>query len=196
MIIYPPGAGGNHLKNILCLDPSFVNSSDLDIQRIYYDSEESRIGEVPARPGRNIHEWMFDEIHSCYDRDYLLACHFGEIAPYLDRIQNIEKRILLLTIDSDIDRRILNKRQIRLGQNIHPYWLEEELPYLYQPRMYQTYFGIDIQHIMSIPIQDFWSQTLLEHTVIDRINSFLRKNIPKTSAQELHNRWQSINYFS
>ena len=194
IVCYPPGAGGNHFKNILCLDQSFANSKDLDIIKVYYKNKEEEIGEVPAIPGRNVHEYFIDQLCSDVDRDYILQCHFGEIAVYRDRIINLDKKLIILTIDQSNDRRMLEKRQNQLGQNIHPYWLDEELLLLYQPLMYTIYFGIPESNIMTIPINHFWNPDLDTHSIVDRTNDFLGKKIPKDQAQKLHDRWQEINY--
>ena len=195
LIAYPPSAGGNHLKNILCLDNSFANSIDLNIKKVYYENQGAKIGEVQSIPGRNVHEHFIDQVCQDIDSDYVLQCHFGEIANYRDRIFDLEKKLILLTIDDFTDRIILEKRQNRLGQHIHPYWLEEELLFLYQPEMYVRYFGISKNNIMSLPVHHFWKSDLETHSIIDRVNQFLNKQIPKKQAQDLHDRWQEINYY-
>lgn len=191
MILYPPSAGGNHLKNILCLDPSFANSGDLDINKVYYQNPGVNIGEVQSMPGRNVHKVLIEKFLSKPDKDYVLQCHFGEIAPYQSNIFQIQKRVLLITIDQDDDQSLLNKRQHKLGQHIHPYWLKEELPYLYQSAMCEKYFGFEKTEIMSIPMIKFWQKEI--NNLVNDINLFLDKKIPQNLAQNLHARWHQIN---
>lgn len=191
MILYPPSAGGNHLKNILCLDPSFANSGDLDIEKTYYQNPGVNIGEVQSIPGRNVHNFLIEKFLSEFNKDHILQCHFGEIASYQEKILDIEKRLILITIDDAIDRLLLRRRQSKLGQHIHPYWLDEELPYFYQPLICERYFGFLRSQILSIPLEKFWQKNLI--VTVEDINRFLDKKIPQDLAQNLHDRWHQIN---
>ena len=78
---------------------------------------------------------------------------------------------------------------------MHPYWLEEELVFLYQPMMYSRYFNISESDIISIPVHHFWEPDLAAHSIVDHVNQFLGKNIPKDRSQNLHDRWQEINLY-
>lgn len=191
MILYPPSAGGNHLKNILCLDQSWNNSSDLDIVKVYYENLGVQIGEVQSVPGRNVRAAFIDSIVDYPGKDYILQCHFGEIAPYRTKIQQVKKQVILLTIDDCKDRAFLNRRQHRLGQHIHPYWLDEELPYVYQPLMCERYFDIDPGAILPISVTQFWQRNITD--LVLGINEFTKKNIDLNQAQNLHDRWHKIN---
>ena len=193
VIAYPPSGGGNHLKNILCLDGSFANSSDLDISK--YTTGER---EVHSTTGRNMQEYRVDEAEAA-TQDYILHGHFGELAPWRDRINAIEnKKCVIIGIDTPRDRRLLDERQHRLGQMSHPYYLDEEQLYLYQPYFYQTYFTALPENIYTISINDFWHPDLTAHNIIPGLNTFLNKSVDQQQAQVLHNHWHinnDINYY-
>jgi len=191
VIAYPPSAGGNHLKNMLCIDPSFANSNDLD--RSKYTKGDR---EVHSTPGRNIQDYRISAAETA-TADYIIHGHFGELATQRDRINALaDKKIIVLTIDTERDKFLLNTRQHRLGQMSHPYYLDEEQPYLYQPYFYQTYFTGRPENIYTIALNDFWHPNV--DNIILGLNTFLNKNVDQEQAQVLHNHWHinnDINYY-
>jgi len=191
LIFYPPGSGGNHLKNLICLDTRFANTENVDHEQIYWHNQASLIGEVPAQGGRNVHEWNMAEFTQSPDRDRILACHYGELAAWRTQIQEIVERSIIISIETVEDQQWLQRRQDRLGQHLHPYWISEELPWLYQPQMLDRYFGIDTTKTMTLPMIDFWSEDI--GPTIDQLDQHLGISIPKDQAQKLHLRWREIN---
>jgi hypothetical protein len=193
-VAYIPGGGGNHLKNIMSLDPSFANSDDLD-ESVYSEITQP-VGTVHSVPGRNLHEVYLQRAIDEPNRSWLLLGHFGELALWRDKILSIyEKRVVLITIDHDVDRRLIMERNDRLQQNIHPYWLNEEQYFLYQPAIYNTYFRVAAQDIFSIPLHHFWHPDLQKYHIVDRLNSRFGLNIPVDRAQRLHDLWWKYNFF-
>lgn len=191
LVMYPPGTGGNHLRNLIALGAVFDNTLDIDHDRIYWHAPESAIGEVPARGGRNVHEWNMTEITTHPARSWLLACHFGEIAAWREDLKNLDIRAIVISIDRSVDQTLLQSRQQRLGQHCHPYWISEEFPWLYQPLMLQKYFSIDVGKILCIPMADFWSKDITP--VVTNLDSFLGIQIPNLEWQKIHSRWREIN---
>lgn len=191
LILYPPGSGGNHLKNLICLGARFTNTENIDHEQIYWHNPASLIGEVPAEGGRNVHEWNMAEFTQSPEKDWILACHFGELAAWREQIREIVKHSVVLSIDTHTDQQWLQRRQNRLGQHLHPYWISEELPWLYQPQMLACYFGINAAHSMTLPMCEFWSEDI--GPTIDRLDQHLGTRIPKDQAQKLHLRWREIN---
>jgi hypothetical protein len=193
IILYAPGSGGNHYKNMLCLDKKFVNHSDLRAD--IYDKENSPIGEVNCVAGRNLYPDLIDRIVGSSCDEFVIQAHFGELAQYSQQIKSIkEKKFLVITIKDDIDRRLLQSRQQRLGQNIHPYWLEEELPFLYCAEMCKSYYGAREESIFEISLYDAWNPDLSKSQIINQINRALFLNIPLESAQSLHTKWWELNF--
>jgi hypothetical protein len=189
VIAYPPAGGGNHLKNILCLDKSFDNSSDLDISK--YTSGER---EVHSTTGRNMQEHRVNEAETA-TQDYILHGHFGELAPWRTRINAIEdKKWIIININTVRDRRLLDERQHRLGQWGHEYYLNEEQPYLYQPEFYQTYFTGRTESVYTISINDLWNPDFEQSKIVHQLNVFLNKNIDQAQAQFLHSHWHTNNH--
>lgn len=188
VIAYPPSAGGNHLKNILCLDQSFANSNDLD-QNKYTGGNR----EVHSTNGRNMNTERVDAALRC-QQDFILHGHFGELAQWRDRINAItDKKWILINIDSERDRFLLDNRQHRLGQFSHEYYLNEEQPYLYRSEFYQSYFTGSAENIYTMALNDFWNPDLNQSQIIQQLNVFLNKNIDQAQAQVLHSQWHINN---
>jgi len=194
-VVYPPGAGGNHLKNLLCLSGEFVNSHELD--PAVYDAQDRPPGEVWCVGGRNLQPAFFDRISQSPKTGSVLTAHFGELAQHRSRIAMIpRKRLVIITIDCESARRRLEQRQTRLGQNIHPYWLDEELVWCYQTEIYMRYHGVAAEHCLEIPMLDFWRSDLIESDTLPRIESFLDISIPRQPAKTLHDKWCHSNFGS
>ncbi|CAB4137766.1 hypothetical protein UFOVP328_77 [uncultured Caudovirales phage] len=192
IVAYCPAAGGNHLKNILSLSPMFANSADMDLT--VYDRAQKTSGAVHSINGRNIQDIFIDPMHSQPDRTWLISGHFGELATARSRLHTVNKKFVIITMDTELDRQLLERRQQRLGQHCHPYWLNEEQPYLYQPEIYQTYFGTELCNIATVRLHDLWHPTLCDFSVIAKINEFLNINIDVDSAQKLQQQWWNANF--
>lgn len=192
IVAYCPSAGGNHLKNILSLSPTFANQAEMDLS--VYDRADQTSGAVHSVNGRNVQDIFIDRMQAHPDQCWLLSGHFGELAPVRSALSEVDKKFIIVTIDNSVDRRLLTNRQQRMGQQCHPYWLDEEQPYLYQPKMYQTYFDVDSANIATISLYDLWHPTLCNHAVINKLNDFLNINIDLESAQNLQQKWWQGNF--
>jgi hypothetical protein len=192
IVAYCPSAGGNHLKNILSLSSLFANRTELDLS--VYERIDQTSGAVHSISGRNVQDIFIDRIQAHPDHCWLLSGHFGELAPFKSALTTADKKFIIVTIDTPVDRRLLANRQQRMGQQCHPYWLEEEQLYLYQPEMYQTYFDVPAQNIATVSLYDLWHPTLCNGAVIDKINDFLKIDIDQESAQILQQKWWQGNF--
>jgi hypothetical protein len=192
IVAYCPASGGNHLKNILSLSSVFANQREMDLT--VYDRADQTSGAVHSVSGRNVQDIFIDRMIQHPEQCWLLSGHFGELAPVRQSLLAVDCKFLIVTIDQLVDRRLLERRQQRLGQHCHPYWLEEEQLYLYQPQMYQTYFGVDPASTATISLYDLWHPTLCDYTVITKINEFLNINIDRESAQNLQQKWWNSNF--
>jgi hypothetical protein len=191
IIAYPPSGGGNHLKNLLCLSDAFANSSDLNLEPYNTGNRE-----VHSTSGRNMNQYrMADALSS--SGDFILHGHFGELAPFRETINSIQyKRFVIVNIDTQQDRQVLQTRQKRLGQQSHDYYLHEEQYFLYQSQMYSTYFTGQECDIFSFPLTDLWHSAINYNGTWDRLNSFLGINIDLAQAQRLHDQWRANNQMS
>ena len=198
IVAYPPMAGGNHFKNLLCMAGSFANSSDFNPEVYEYAhapvSDSQPVGTVHSTGGRNVHKYLFEKIFAAPEKTWIIHGHFGELAPFRNELNLINnKKYIIITIDTDLDRKMLLERQQRLGGTSgHPYYLDEEQPYLYQPPMYTTYFTSD--DTLNTSIECAWHPNLSESKLIDTWNNYLNINIDITQAQHYHTLWWNSNF--
>jgi len=191
IIAYPPSGGGNHLKNLLCLSGTFANSNDLNLEPY-----ETGNREVHSTGGRNMNQYRIADALSSAG-DFILHGHFGELAPYRETINNVQnKKFVIISIDSSHDQYLLQRRQSRLGQQSHPYYLHEEQYFLYQPQMFSTYFTGQESKIFSFPLTELWHPVINHSTTWDSLNSFLGITIDLAQAQHLHDQWRANNQMS
>lgn len=191
MISYAPGGGGNHLKNCLSFGNYFDNSGDLNID-VYNGSAEPP-GTVHSIGGRNINQHLVEMYQQHPNGTWLGHGHFGELAQFRNELQDIRPlRFILLTLDNSIDRQLLQSRQSRLGQH-HPYWLHEEQLWLYQPAMYNTYFGC--HDIFSLSLYDFWNPEFAWSPAFANLKQWLGVDIDLRNVHDIHQRWFSMNFY-
>lgn len=199
IIAYPPGGGGNHLRNLCDLDARFQDQwpwSWVREQRVGlapYDSPQGMPGEVHSLPGRNIHAVFVEQISTQHATDYILQGHFGELAPHAAAIRSWpDTRWLLVTMDHDRDRHLLRERQNRL--QYHPYWLDEEQVFLYRAEMYTHYFGAIPDRVHAVSVQQLWQRDITASGVLDAINEAFDIMVDRTAAQCLHYKWCDLNF--
>lgn len=199
IIAYPPGGGGNHVRNLCDLNGQFrdqwpwewVQQQRVDLRP--YDDPSGQPGEVHSLPGRNIHEVFVEHISKHPDGQYLLQGHFGELAPYSAEIRSWpEVRWLIITMDDVQDRQLLKQRQQRL--QYHPYWMDEEQIFLYRPEMYIYFFGALPQRIHQLALRHLWHQDILHSGALDALEMAFDLSIDPYVAQELHNKWCLLNF--
>lgn len=200
IISYCPSSGGNHLRNIVALCGRFedqwpwdwVKQQSLGLS-VYYENRHPQ-GEVQELPGRNLREVYIDQMLANHDRDYLIHGHFGELARYRNQLLQLgPKRLLILSLEDKESRKKLLQRQDRLGQQIHPYWLDEEQIYLYRFNIYQTFFSIPSENISTVDIGEFWNPCLSKD-ILARLESFFDVEIDHDKAQEIHRLWYGFNF--
>jgi hypothetical protein len=199
IIAYPPGGGGNHLRNLCDLSDRFRDQWPWDwvkkqsVGLRCYDQPLGPPGEVHSLPGRNIHEVFVTHINDNPLDQYLLQGHFGELAPHACYIRSWQDvKWLLLTMDSEQDRHLLRQRQTRL--QYHPYWLDEEQIFLYRPEMYQHYFAADTAAMRTLPLSLLWQRDIYGSGVLAGLEQAFGLNIDPDLAQTLHTKWCDLNF--
>ena len=185
IVVFPPLAGGNHLRNLISLSSEYNNNS---FNTSIYHQHRT----VHARPGSNLQKEQFDNIiaNSC-----LLHGHFGEIMSCQHQIRAItNKKFIIICTDTNEDRILLNKR--KTANNYSPFTNQDyffgEQVFLYEPFMYHHYFNVPMENIMNIPITEWFIKDITP--VLARINYFLQIDIDMEKAKELHSIWFTKNF--
>ena len=185
-VVFPPTAGGNHLRNLISLSRNYSDNFD----DLIYQQKNT----VHAYPGRNLKKEQFTNI-LIGNNDHLLHGHFSEIMSYQHQIREIEnKKFIVICTDTDQDRQLLKKRKITNGYSPfdnQDYFFGEQV-FLYEPFMYHHYFNVPMTDIMNIPITEWFVENI--NPVLARINYFLQIDIDIDKAAELHKIWYTNNF--
>ena len=186
IVVLPPAAGGNHLRNLISLSSEYNNNS---FNTSIYHQHRT----VHARPGSNLQKEQFDNIiaNSC-----LLHGHFGEIMSYQTQIRELtDKKFIIICTDTNEDRQLLISRKIT--SKYFPFYEQDyffgEQVFLYEPFMYHHYFNVPMEAIMNIPITEWFVKDITP--ILKRINYFLQIDIDISKAEELHQIWYKNNLF-
>lgn len=189
VINYVPGAGGNHLKNLLCLSDKIANYKDLNLA--VYDIVQEAAGTVHSSPDRNVSEERLTAILSDTQGLYVMCGHFGELARYRSLLLSMQKTVFLtITFDQAHEQQWLKDRNQRLDQHVHPYWFYEEQPFLYQKEMCVDYWHAD--SVLEIPLVSFWDPDATNF--VRTINDFLALDLCLDRVQPFHTKWWHMNF--
>ena len=196
LVVYVPGAGGNHLKNLLCASGCYANSSDLDPAVYHSPNTERPPGEVWCVGGRNLQPIFFNRMTSDTAQHWVLAAHIGEMLHYHTQLSAIEyKKIIVVTLDNEHARRQLDQRQLRLGQCIHPYWLDEELSSMYRPETLSKLFVNSTDQYFNLCLGNFWNPNFVSDRSFNDLMIFLNIDMDRVSADQYHRLWCAVNNF-
>jgi hypothetical protein len=180
LIIFPPAAGGNHLKNI-------ISKTAVD----FYRNRDV----VHQLPGSNLKCSQVESALTNPETTHILHGHFGEIMSYQTQIRCIsDKKFIIICNDNSNDHNLLSQRRTRLGyfNFISGEYFESEQVFLYEPFMYHYYFDVPMENIMNIPISEWFVEDI--SSVIDKINYFLKTNLDVDAATTLHKLWYRNNF--
>jgi hypothetical protein len=181
IIAFPPGSGGNHLKNIVS-----VNTNEL--LSIYSTSGPT----VHLTSGGNLKKEQIDLALADQSVDHVLHGHFGEIMSFQNEIRRLKnKKFIILSPDSDNDRTLLNSRRQKLGLDFVKFknseYFDGEQVFLYEPFMYHYYYQLPMDNIMNISISEWFVEDI--SSVISRLNYFLKSDLDSVKINQLHRIW-------
>ena len=180
VIAFPPGGGGNHLKNII----SIGYSISIDVDQAY---KPVSVG-AHTDSSYNIRS---DQVINAIDNPAginILHGHFGEIMSFQNELRIIDnKKFILISPETEEDRRLVDYRRSLLKfTTLDPYFDNEQV-FLYECFMYHYYFNTSFDNIMNIAISELFSKDISQ--VIKRINQFLEIDIDSGYISQLHDKW-------
>lgn len=178
IISFPPGAGGNHLRNLLTLH-------DVNVSKLYSSLR------VHNQPGSNF------KISQAYDNngqvnDCVLLGHFGEVMSHRDEIRTWPNlKFILISPDTYNDRTLLHARWIKLGPSYQNFKLgsyyDGEQVFLYEAFMFRDCFATKMSNIMNISISEWFTEDI--SPVLDRISKFLDLDLDIDKCLHTHKLW-------
>ena len=146
IVVFPPAAGGNHLRNLI--DPTLDKTYLLDLYK-----EKS--------------PWVHANVGANFQIDRFLTQklshgHFGEIMSHQGIIREMANDIKLIVLSPDTpqDREILFNRRQKLNFTACPLpgdYFDSEQVFLYESFMYHYYFDIPRSNIMNVSVSQFFS---------------------------------------
>jgi hypothetical protein len=180
IIPFPPGGGGNHLKNIIASDISKLNYNNPTVHQT---------------PGHNLQANQVETALANPQATHILHGHFGEIMSYQNQIRNIkDKKFIIICNDNATDHDLLRRRRKQLGYFTFAKgeYFEGEQVFLYEPFMFHHYFDILMENIINIPISEWFVEDITP--VINEINYFLKINLDIVVVNKLHKIWYRNNF--
>ena len=185
IVVFPPAAGGNHLKNIIVSGCYHTDFSD-----VYTGKKKS----VHAHVGRNLQREHVENAVTSQDKIHVLHGHFGEIMSFQKELDNIvDKKFVIISPETSTDRKILSSRQQSLGDAsfIDDNYFDHEQVFLYECFMYHRYFSVPLDCIMNISITEMFTADLTP--ALDRLEFLLGIPIDRTKINNMHTTWLKAN---
>jgi len=184
-IVFPPGGGGNHLRNII----SSGYTTDDHLAKLYNGHKT-----VHSTVGSNLQHTQIENATLHQDQVHLLHGHFGEIMSFQQQVRNIaNKKFVIVSPDTIDDRKLLNIRRKTLGHctNTDGNYFDSEQVFLYEPFMYYWYFQTPMKNIMNISILEWFTRDI--DNVLDRLSYFLDLKLDKEQVNSIHLNWIKAN---
>lgn len=184
-VVFPPGAGGNHLRNIIVSCYKETDTSKL------YSKQKTT---VHSTMGSNLQDDQISNAVQHQDQMHVLHGHFGEIMSFQQQVRNIvDKKFVIISPDTVKDRRLLNNRRRALGyvNDIDGDYFDGEQVFLYEPFMYHWYFQVPMDHITNISVSEWFTKDI--DSVLNKLSYALRVSINKEQINYMHTNWIEAN---
>lgn len=177
VIVFPPMAGGNHLKNLLS------NLSEQEMDQIYRQKTVHTSREFGNFKPKDLLEKK------------LTLGHFGEILSHRDWIRSLKDvKFVILSPETNKDRQLLYKRR----QHLHCQdyfepegYFDQEQVFLYEAMMFNLYLGIPMSNLMNISIGDFFQENLRPE--LERVAYFTDMILDFNMCLRYHQIWRYRN---
>lgn len=182
IIAFPPGAGGNHLKNIITSD----------VEKLDYTTRTVHQHQIGGNR-RNLQSTQIRQATTDPHAGHVLHGHFGEIMSFRDEIRIIQnKKFIIVSPGSLTDQNMLNQRLQKIGnQYIRDGYFKGEQVFLYEAFIYHYCFQIPMENIMNIAISEWFIPDITQ--VVHRLNFFLKSNLDPIKINKLHSVWYKLN---
>jgi hypothetical protein len=196
-ISYPPGAGGNHLRNILALASDFLpdNPYKQNMQDQYSPGGHIFVHGADLAQAQlrgNMNSFKLHQAVMAPSKNHLLFGHFAEIASFRKDIKLIkDKKFILLGMDSQqcLDLWVKRSEHLKIGAG-HCYFQGEQF-FLYESYMYCDLFKTKESNVMNVSISEWFSADI--QAPLERIARFLSCNIDYDECKLLHEVWWTKN---
>jgi len=197
-ISFPPGGGGNHLRNMIAVNSNFIQEDEY--RQSIIDQYKRKTINVHGKDlaqnvmASNLNSFKLHRALMNPAQNYVFFGHFAEIMTLRNDIAKIaDKKFILLSIDTDKCRKIWLARSAELAQEpySYDYYLGEQV-FLYESFMYSNnIFQCKSSNVMNIGIGDWFSHNV--ETELNRVSQFLNCTFDLDQAKDMHNTWLEKN---
>lgn len=193
-LAFPPGSGGNHLRNMLLASTDFFCNTAGNIEEKY---SSPSITVHCNDTGSNIRSENLTSIKlktaiDAPEKNYLFYGHFAELLSFRDKIQQFQnKKFICISVKSDNCKRLLNQRKQAIGTpELDAYHVGEQT-FLYESLIYQKIYDVPADCVMDISITEFFSLDLT--SVKELLENFLSIDLNINKMYNLHQAWLEKN---
>lgn len=179
IIVFLPGAGGNHLANIISTDKKFISRVDGN----YYNQEPTVAHPVPTESEIPIS----DQIRNAKGCNHVFCCHLGTINWNLDGFNNsvANKKIIVIEFPNTARSELFMKRITTPGHYWLPSYKIEEYSWLYSVDVFRKLFGFtDITPLTVDMLFDPDS-----HRLVDCLHKEFNLQLNYDQVQSMHTKW-------
>ena len=193
-IVFPPCAGGNHLRNMILYSTDFFGVDYHDsIQAQYLDNRKDVHAEDIGHEyfQRNLTAYKLHQTVINPRKNHLFYGHFAEFCSHKDLIKTMQDvKILLLSPETDRCKCILTQRVADINDNhISGYFAEEQV-FLYEWNVYKELFKIRKNNIMNISISELFSENITD--AMNRVSHLIGASLTN-SYNIIHKLWLNKN---
>lgn len=184
-VIFPIGAGGNHLANLLSLSTKYERQVDF---AHYADLSTTTAHFSDALNLTN----LTDRICDLRNQSNVFCSHLAEYIWHQDLVkQNFQRRKFLI-INTHGAHEWIRYRMTQFNPGLVNEYVWQETATLYSQAVFASltgendFFNIDINNLFDCEPNSF----------VDFLEQMLLIKIPRELACEVHQKWQNANYMS
>ena len=191
-LVFPPAAGGNHLRNILLYSTTVFNNTADNIQQKY----SSNTVTVHCKDiGSSLYSENLTQtklINASTTKHNLFYGHFAELLSFKHTIDQLpNKKFICISVRDDASKNLLNQRKNIIGTpQLDEYHLGEQT-FLYENLVYRKIFDLQDLDIMDISLNELFFPDLT--VPMQLIENFLDIKIDMKKVDHLHAMWLEKN---
>jgi hypothetical protein len=179
IIVFLPGAGGNHLANIISTDKKFAGRIDSN----FYNQNRIVAHPISSELEISIH----DQIHNAIGCNYVFCCHLGVLQWNLDDFNNsiADKKIIVIEFSQKPRPKLFIKRISTPGHYWLPSYKIEEYSWLYSVDVIRKLFEFtDVTPLSVDMLFDPDSRRL-----VDCLHKEFNLQLNYDQIQHMHTNW-------
>lgn len=189
-ILFPPGLGGNHFKNMIGLYTNLYSAEEIVP---FYNDKNITAHAV----GSNLQKDYLISVLKDRKHTILLCGHIGEYITVSNFFNQIPNRNYIVFNWSDNLNKVITNRLKKLDyvEYKNGYFLQEQ-QYIYNTKIISKIIEYPFLDILTINFQDLLSNNIIYmlNDIASKLN--LERNHNVDVCEKLHNKWLTNNKFN